>query len=400
MSKVFPEKSISAVTKVITSPVDKKTMPDEIPVFLCNYTDVYYNSKITGNMSFMEATAKQSEIDRFSLCPNDVVITKDSESADDIGIPTYIQSIRENLLCGYHLTILRPKKNVDGRFLSLTLTHPRISYDFYRYANGITRFGLTNETYSKVKIPLPPVPEQKSIAELLSTWDEAIEKTERLIQAKERQKIGELHSRISSQKANSTIGSFAKPVVRKVDKPDESYVAVGIRSHFKGTFQRLVEDPRTVNMDSLYRVKENDLIVNITFAWEGAIALVKKEDEECYVSHRFPTYEIKRSKAEPCFIRQLIMSSRMKYDLSNISPGGAGRNRVLNKKDFLKMPIWLPDLETQKNIGEYLGAIDNEIDLLKQLAEKYKTQKRGLMQKMLTGEWRVKPEIVNQYMEA
>lgn len=400
MSNVFPEKAISAVTKVITSPVDKKTMPDEIPVFLCNYTDVYYNSKITGNMPFMEATAKQSEIDRFSLFPNDVVITKDSESADDIGIPTYIQSIRENLLCGYHLTILRPKKNVDGRFLSLTLTHPRISYDFYRYANGITRFGLTTETYSKVKIPLPPVPEQKAIAALLSTWDEAIEKVERLIQAKERYKLGELHSRISSQKANSTIGAFAKPVVRKVDKPEESYVAVGIRSHFKGTFQRLVEDPRTVNMDSLYRVKENDLILNITFAWEGAIALVKKEDEECYVSHRFPTYEIKRSKAEPCFIRQLIMSSRMKYDLSNISPGGAGRNRVLNKKDFLKMPIWLPDLEAQKNIGEYLGAIDKEIDLLKQLADKYKTQKRGLMQKMLTGEWRLKSEIVNQYMEA
>jgi type I restriction enzyme S subunit len=87
----------------------------------------------------------------------------------------------------------------------------------------------------------------------------------------------------------------------------------------------------------------------------------------------------------------------MKYDLSNISPGGAGRNRVLNKKDFLKMPIWLPDLETQKNIGEYLGEIDKEIDLLKQLADKYKTQKRGLMQKMLTGEWRVKPEVVNQY---
>jgi restriction endonuclease S subunit len=165
----------------------------------------------------------------------------------------------------------------------------------------------------------------------------------------------------------------------------------------EGTFQRLVEDPRTVNMESLYRVKENDLILNITFAWEGAIALVKKEDEECYVSHRFPTYEIKRSKAEPCFIRQLIMSSRMKYDLLNISPGGAGRNRVLNKKDFLKMPIWLPDLETQKNIGEYLGAIDKEIDLLKQLAEKYQTQKRGLMQMMLTGEWRVKSVIIDQF---
>lgn len=258
---------------------------------------------------------------------------------------------------------------------------------------------LTTEILRKFQFLLPTLPEQKAIADLLSTWDEAIEKTERLIHVKEIQKLAELRSLISSHKANSTIGSFVKPVVRKVDKPTESYVALGIRSHFKGTFQRIVDDPKTVNMDSLYRVKENDLIVNITFAWEGAIALVKKEDESCYVSHRFPTYEIKRTKAEPCFIRQLIMSSRMKYDLSNISPGGAGRNRVLNKKDFLNMPIWLPNLETQRNIGKYLGEIDQEINLLKQLVEKYKTQKRGLMQKMLTGEWRVKDEIISKYRE-
>jgi len=295
-----------------------------------------------------------------------------------------------------HAVVATPNTNIEVEWLYYQLIHANLN----KYATGVAQPGLSVKNIKEIPFVVPPLPEQKAIAALLSTWDEAIEKTERLIQAKERQKLGELHSRISSHKANSIIGAFAKPVVRKVDKPEESYVAVGIRSHFKGTFQRLVEDPRTVNMDSLYRVKENDLILNITFAWEGAIALVKKEDEECYVSHRFPTYEIKRSKAEPCFIRQLIMSSRMKYDLSNISPGGAGRNRVLNKKDFLKMPIWLPDLEAQKNIGAYLGAIDNEIGLLKQLAEKYKTQKRGLMQKMLTGEWRVKPEIVNQYREA
>jgi type I restriction enzyme S subunit len=294
-----------------------------------------------------------------------------------------------------HAHVIASTQACSAHWFAIFFKHRNIT-DFLS-RQGANRYKLNKATLEKLPILLPPPPEQNAIADLLSTWDEAIEKAERLIQAKERQKLGELHSRISSQKANSTIGAFAKPVVRKVDKPEESYVAVGIRSHFKGTFQRHIEDPRTVSMDSLYKVKENDLILNITFAWEGAIALVKKEDEECYVSHRFPTYEIKRSKAEPCFIRQLIMSSRMKYDLSNISPGGAGRNRVLNKKDFLKMPIWLPDLETQKNIGEYLGEIDKEIDLLKQLADKYKTQKRGLMQKMLTGEWRVKPEVVNQY---
>jgi type I restriction enzyme, S subunit len=175
-----------------------------------------------------------------------------------------------------------------------------------------------------------------------------------------------------------------------IKKPAESYYALGIRSHFKGKFQRIVEDPATVSMETLYCVKENDLIVNITFAWEGAIAIVKKEDEKCYVSHRFPTYVIDRKVVEPSFIHHMIQSSRMKFELSNVSPGGAGRNRVLNKKDFLKVPVWLPDLRTQGKIGEALNAMGREIRILEQLLDKYKEQKRGLMQKLLTGQWQVK----------
>lgn len=284
-------------------------------------------------------------------------------------------------------------------FIKLILEAKKTNRLLNRWAQGGTMGVLNAGMFQNLPVLLPPLPEQKAIADVMTTWDEAIEKTKGMIQAKERLKHCEFRSLISSQKVNSTIGKFVKLVVRKIDKPDQSYTALGIRSHFKGTFQRVVEDPKTVNMDTLYRVKENDLILNITFAWEGAIALVKKDDENCYVSHRFPTYEIQRKKAEPIFIRQLIMSSRMKYDLANISPGGAGRNRVLNKKDFLKMPVWLPDLEKQKSIGEYLEALDREIDLLKQLREKYILQKCGLMQKLLTGEWRIKHEIVNKYKE-
>ncbi|MFA6010155.1 MAG: restriction endonuclease subunit S [Desulfobacteraceae bacterium] len=334
----------------------------------------------------------KEKVERYRLYRNDLLLVEGNGNPENLGRCAIWDGSISDCVHQNHLFVLRARGGkIDYRYLALQIMSERGRYYLLSCSKSSSGLATLNSTQLKgFPIIVPPLPEQKAIADLLSTWDEAIEKTERLIQAKKKQKLGELHSRISSQKANSTIGAFARPVVRKVDKPGESYVAVGIRSHFKGTFQRLVEDPRTVNMDSLYRVKENDLILNITFAWEGAIALVKKEDEECYVSHRFPTFEIKRSKAEPCFIRQLIMSSRMKYDLSNISPGGAGRNRVLNKKDFLKMPIWLPDLETQKNIGEYLEAIDKEIDLMKQLADKYKTQKRGLMQKMLTGEWRVR----------
>lgn len=59
----------------------------------------------------------------------------------------------------------------------------------------------------------------------------------------------------------------------------------------------------------------------------------------------------------------------------------------------------LPSLEEQERIAEILSSTRTEINLLKQLADKFKIQKLGLMQKILTGEWRIKPEIINQYME-
>lgn len=344
-----------------------------------------------------------SEIKRAKISPkHDRIIMSRMNTPALVGANAYVPKTREDLFLPDRLWQITPKGNrVNMRWLSFVLGSPRFRAMLSSLATG-TSNSMKNITKGDVRslpILIPPLTEQKAIAELLSAWVAIIKKTERFIQLKEHLKLKELHSLIFSNKANSNIGSFVKPVIRKADKPNDAYLALGIRSHFKGTFQRVIEDPKTVNMDTLYRVKENDLIVNITFAWEGAIALVKKEDESCYVSHRFPTYEIQKAKAEPSFIRQLIMSSRMKYDLSNISPGGAGRNRVLNKKDFLKMPIWLPDLEEQKNIGEYLGALDREIDLLKRLLEKYNIQKRGLMQKLLIGEWRIKPEIVKQYME-
>ncbi len=397
MSKIFSEKAISAITKVITSPVDKKTMPDEIPVVLCNYTDVYYNSIITKNMQFMKATAKQGEIDRFSLCPNDVVITKDSESADDIGIPTYIQSVRKKLLCGYHLTILRPKKHVDGRFLSLSLTHPRISYDFYRYANGITRFGLTTETYDKVKIPFPPLPEQKAIADLLSTWDEAIEKTEQLIQVKEKRFKRLLNDLIyvptveGKWKQVRTKSLFKE---RKETKRDD--LPLLSITNGEGVIPR--EDTNrkdTSNKDkSKYlRICPGDIGYNTMRMWQGVSALSTMEG---IVSPAY-TICIPGEKLYPQFVAYLFKMPFMIHRFYRYSQGLTSDTWNLKFPHFSEVKMPLPSIEEQKQIAEALSDAQQEIDLLKQLTEKYKTQKRGLMQRLLTGEWRIKPNVVRKY---
>ena len=176
--------------EVIVSPVDKKTVDGELPVKLCNYTDVYYNNAIDSKINFMAATAKPREIEKFSIITDDVIITKDSETPDDIGVPAYVKETIDNLLCGYHLTILRPKKQTIGKYVCYALTSPRVKYDFYRFTNGITRFGLTTESYQKIKIPLPPPPEQKRIANILDTAKEEVEFLKQLTEQYRTQKRG------------------------------------------------------------------------------------------------------------------------------------------------------------------------------------------------------------------
>jgi len=151
-----------------------------------------------------------------------------------------------------------------------------------------------------------------------------------------------------------------------------------------------VDDPETIALTHLFQARKDDLIVNITFAWEGAIALVGPDGDGALVSHRFPTYVFDTSKMLPEYFKHLMVTDRFFYELDLISPGGAGRNRVMNKGDFLKITVAVPDIEEQKKIAGVLGGMDEQIALLKKYLEKLKKQKNGLMQKLLTGEIRVK----------
>ena len=111
-------KPLRAVADYTVSNVDKVPTDNEASVRLCNYTDVYNNEFITLDLDFMRATATEVEIEKFGLKVDDVVITKDSESWDDIGVPAIVKETAADLVCGYHLAILRPRKQtLDGPFL-------------------------------------------------------------------------------------------------------------------------------------------------------------------------------------------------------------------------------------------------------------------------------------------
>lgn len=257
------------------------------------------------------------------------------------------------------------------------------------------RGGLNLNIINSLLIPLPPLPEQKAIAQLLSTWDDAIDKNQSLIAQKELRKkwlmqnllTGRIRLKgfVNERWKIKLLEDVLLPISRPVDKPLSSFLSLGIRSHGKGTFLKNDFDPSKIDMDTLFMVSENDLIVNITFAWEGAIAIVKKEDEGALVSHRFPTFTFNPENGIVDYFRHYILQPRFKYQLDLISPGGAGRNRVLSKKDFLKLEVKIPCLQEQIVIAQVLQAADKEIQLLKAKTEKLREQKKGLMQVLLTG---------------
>jgi restriction endonuclease S subunit len=230
-----------------------------------------------------------------------------------------------------------------------------------------------------------PLPEQRKITEILQTWDSAIEKASQLIAVRKKQYLGLRDQLVDwSSKYQSPLRQFLNPVSRQIAKPDTKYRALSIRSHGKGTFARIVENPASVDMETLYVAKAGDIIVNITFAWEGAIALVPPEHDGCLVSHRFPTFVPVHDKANVRYLRHALRMQRFTYLLGLVSPGGAGRNRVLNKSDFLDLKGPLPSTSEQARIAVILDDAENAVAREIQLRDALERQKRGLMQKLLT----------------
>jgi len=174
---------IKHVADVRFSGVDKHSHDLETPVRLCNYTDVYKNDRITDDMDLMRATATAAEIARLTLKAGDVILTKDSETPDDIGVPAWVPEDLPGVVCAYHLGLLRPVPDrVLGEFLFRAIGSARTAQQFHVLATGVTRFALGKHDVKNAVIALPPVEEQKTICRWITDeckpLDDAIARTE------------------------------------------------------------------------------------------------------------------------------------------------------------------------------------------------------------------------------
>ena len=363
-------------------------------------SDLYGIFRINGQ-GFRQVPLTQEDLEKYMLHEGDLIYGESSLVREGIARTLYVAENGAGTAFAWHT---RRYKVNRKKICPIYLYYFLESYSARKFMISISTqtalTGITTEDYFRCPIPVPRLPEQKKIAEILATWDKAIEQTRELLNAKISRKKALMQQLLTGKmrfKDNGgndwcikPLGELVEPVLRPVPKPKEPYLSIGLRSHGRGAFQKIVELPEKVMMDTLYRIESQDIIVNITFAWEGAIAIAKENDSGGLVSHRFPTYRIKDKKANIDFFRNMILTKKFVWDLGLISPGGAGRNRVMSKKDFMKLKVIVPPIEIQKEIGKILTTADNEINVLEDYRNALDQQKRGLMQKLLTGEVRVK----------
>jgi type I restriction enzyme S subunit len=176
------------IADVRFSGVDKHSHDDETPVRLCNYTDVYKNDRITDAMDLMRATATAAEIARLTLKAGDVILTKDSETPDDIGVPAWVPVDLPGVVCAYHLGLLRPEpERVLGEFLFRAIGSARIAQQFHVLATGVTRFALGKHDVKNAVIALPPFEDQKAICKWIAEECKPLE--EAILRAEEEIKL-------------------------------------------------------------------------------------------------------------------------------------------------------------------------------------------------------------------
>ena len=324
----------------------------------------------------------------------DILISRLPEPA---GRACIMPDLGTRMITAVDCTIVRTSKEVDSKYLVQYLSTSMYFKVVNLLLGGGTRQRISRSNLSKIDIPIPPsLDEQKKIGKFFESIDNLItlqqRKVEKLINVKksmlenmfpqENESVPKIRfsgfiAPWEQRKLSEVLTYYSDPV----EIPHTGYERLGIRSHAKGTFHSYVPAGHELQTAQMHRVAADKFIVNITFGWEHAVAVTDDNDAGKLVSHRFPQFSLSK-ELDPKFLQYIILDEKFRHHLWLSSPGGAGRNRVLNINEMLQYIIFLPSIPEQKLIASYLINLDNLITLHQQKLEKLKNIKKSMLEKM------------------
>lgn len=359
------------------------------------------------------------EIKRVNLSPKqDRIIMSRANTPELVAAKAYIDRDYPSLFLSDKLWQFEPKENVQFsmRWLSQVLGSTLYQRKLADMATGTSQSmkNISQRSVMHLDLLAPPYQEQERLAKILTIWDTAVEKTEQLIKVKENCKrdfsykllFGKV--RLNGKKANQRlitarfsvpndwhivkIGSVAIEVIKKNIDGNDSPVLSCTK------YQGLVDSLRYFNKQifskdtSTYKIVERGQFAYATNHIEEGSIGYQNLYPKGLVSPMYTVFKTDQKRVNDGYLYKLLKTETFRHVFQVNTSASVDRRGSLRWNGFAKLPIPLPSLDEQKEINEVLETAQKEIDLLTRHVELLKKQKRGLMQKFLTGEWRVKAD--------
>lgn len=334
-----------------------------------------------------------SELQRAKCNPKkgQIIISR-SNTPDLVGASCYVSEDYPNRFLPDKLwqTVPHPEKKVEHKWLAYFLASPWARFRLSKLATG-TSNSMKNITKSELltlPVPIPPFLEQKKIASFLECWDNAIEKTEALIAAKEKQfewLTSNLINR-AGHKRTAASGLMTEVSKRNKNSTIERVLSVTNHSGFVLPEEQFERRVASANVSNYKVVEQGQYAYNPSRINVGSIARLD-DWENGILSPMYVVFKLDTKKACSDYFLHWLNSSEARQRIKNSAQGSV--RETVSFKDLGAIDIPLPAMDVQKDVTYKLNLAQKEISLLKKTLEQYRSQKRGLMQKLLTGEWQV-----------
>lgn len=362
-----------------------------------NVMEVIYHDFILPEMipGTVQISDEQKEL--YLVKDGDVLFNRTSETVDEIGLSA-VYNGNEDVVFGGFVIRGRPLENtVDNTYKRYCLRSKVVRSQIIKGGQGAVRTNIGQGDLYQVRIPLPPLPEQKAIASVLSTWDDAIQKTEQLIAQKKLHKKWLMQNLLTGKKRLKGYGGEWKEMhlgelfsERNETKfYDLPLLSIGQNGVYPQD-ESIKKDTSNDDKSKYKRICPGDIGYNTMRMWQGRSALSTLEG---IVSPAYTVVTPKKN-ANSLFFSYLFKMSKMTNLFWRNSQGLVDDTLNCKFKDFSIVKVYLPKTkEEQTAIAQVLQAADKEIALLKAKAEKLQEQKKGLMQQLLTGKTRLKIKL-------
>lgn len=365
----------------------------------------------TGEINYAKVGHIQNSVgyEDFRMQKGDILYSH-INSLSQIGKVAYYNGKKE-IYHGMNLLLLRANQCLNKQYLYYMLLTTYMRHMAQVIAKpAVNQASISTRDLKKIKIPVPPLPEQQKIAEVLSTWDKAIEKQSQLIEKLELRKKGLMQKLLTGKKR---LPGFNIPW-KKIKLGEMGNTYNGLSGKNKDDFEQgnakfipyiNVFSNEKIDVNNLQCVKINpedqqnmvkygDIFFTVSSETPdevGMASVLLEHLDNTYLNSFCFGYRLKDfSTLSPFFAAYLFRTEHFRHYMNILAQGSTRFN--LSKKEVMKLRINIPVIKEQITIYKVLNTADREIELAQQKLDILRQQKHGLMQQLLTGKKRVKYE--------